>query len=740
MATIKDIAKLAGVAQGTVSNVLNGHGHVSSEKIKAVYDAARELGYVHNERAASLRKGHAKTLAVIMPDTRTRQYEFFYSSFKEYAVSQGYDVIRQFVGENSAEAEQRAVLEAGSQYVSGVACVSVTAGTDKESLVYTASFIKNVFIKNMLFVDRKPGFPCNFVGFDYAQAGKEMARKVISENFKRICLLTGDLQNINEAIFFANFKEQLEHTKCCITHIETDTFRKYQNLMPILTDPIPEAFFISNYEFAESVKDLCKTFYDTNVLPQIFTISPIFTMPENDFQKYEMNYGQLGKIAARALIHNVTTAAQPRIYMDRYLKGDGFKNWYGHISKLPCAADRLNVLMLKSPEAYIMRSFSRLFTKKTGIDVNLCICSYDEMYETFNNMDYCSYFDILRLDVTWLSWFAEKLLIPLTDVDPDIEDTFSRYIDGVPELFTKVNGIVYALPSTPSTQMLFYRKDLFEDAVQKRLFWEKHKQELTPPATFDDFNRIASFFTRSSNPDSPTSFGSTITMGSTGVAGSEYLTRLFSHQKNLYDEEGEIHLDSDISIRALYEMIEVKKYTSDTYCSWWIDTAERFAAGQYAMSLLFTNYASSLLNPESALSGKIGYSIIPGGNPLIGGGSLGVAKDSKHPDAALSFIKWMCSEPLTSAAAFLGSTSPCRKTYDNCEIVHNYPWLNLSKKCFKPSNGNRLPKELNIPFDERKFLSIIGTAARNAYSRVTSPEEALKCAQLQFEKYFPTRF
>ena len=40
MTTIKDIAKAAGVAQGTVSNVLNGKGNVSSEKIRQVMDAA----------------------------------------------------------------------------------------------------------------------------------------------------------------------------------------------------------------------------------------------------------------------------------------------------------------------------------------------------------------------------------------------------------------------------------------------------------------------------------------------------------------------------------------------------------------------------------------------------------------------------------------------------------------------------------------------------------------------------
>ena len=44
MPTIKDIAREAGVSHGTVSNVINGRGNVSVEKIRLVWQAAEKLG------------------------------------------------------------------------------------------------------------------------------------------------------------------------------------------------------------------------------------------------------------------------------------------------------------------------------------------------------------------------------------------------------------------------------------------------------------------------------------------------------------------------------------------------------------------------------------------------------------------------------------------------------------------------------------------------------------------------
>lgn len=145
------------------------------------------------------------------------------------------------------------------------------------------------------------------------------------------------------------------------------------------------------------------------------------------------------------------------------------------------------------PGSLYYENVSRLFTQKTGIDVNVCILSYDEIYEAFNSLDETSRFDILRLDVTWLSWFAQKLLRPLSEIDENIENSLGQYVEGVPEHYCRVHGQIYALPVTPSVQILYYRKDLFESPICKRTYFEQFHEELQPPKTFEEYNRIAAF-------------------------------------------------------------------------------------------------------------------------------------------------------------------------------------------------------------------------------------------------------
>ncbi|MCP4396698.1 MAG: LacI family transcriptional regulator [bacterium] len=68
MATIKDVAKEAGVSHGTVSNVLNRHGVVSPEKIKRVQEAIEKIGYIPDATARSLKTSCSMNVGVILPN------------------------------------------------------------------------------------------------------------------------------------------------------------------------------------------------------------------------------------------------------------------------------------------------------------------------------------------------------------------------------------------------------------------------------------------------------------------------------------------------------------------------------------------------------------------------------------------------------------------------------------------------------------------------------------------------
>jgi len=67
VATLKDIASLAGVPLSTVSYVLNRKGKVIKEKHKRILKIAKELNYVPNQKAISLVSGRANNIGIILP-------------------------------------------------------------------------------------------------------------------------------------------------------------------------------------------------------------------------------------------------------------------------------------------------------------------------------------------------------------------------------------------------------------------------------------------------------------------------------------------------------------------------------------------------------------------------------------------------------------------------------------------------------------------------------------------------
>ena len=68
MATIREIAELAGVSIATVSNVLNNKPGVKQETAETILQIADKLNYRPNLNARSLKLGDSRTVGIITED------------------------------------------------------------------------------------------------------------------------------------------------------------------------------------------------------------------------------------------------------------------------------------------------------------------------------------------------------------------------------------------------------------------------------------------------------------------------------------------------------------------------------------------------------------------------------------------------------------------------------------------------------------------------------------------------
>jgi LacI family transcriptional regulator, sucrose operon repressor len=93
MATIKDVAKMAGITVTTVSRVLNNRGYISEGTRQKVYRVMAELNYQPNEIARSLYRKKSNLIGLIIPTVAHPFFGELTSYIEYYAYESGYKVL-----------------------------------------------------------------------------------------------------------------------------------------------------------------------------------------------------------------------------------------------------------------------------------------------------------------------------------------------------------------------------------------------------------------------------------------------------------------------------------------------------------------------------------------------------------------------------------------------------------------------------------------------------------------------
>ncbi|QMU78422.1 LacI family transcriptional regulator [Streptacidiphilus sp. PB12-B1b] len=193
--TSKDVARLAGVSQSTVSYVLTGNRPISEETRRRVLDAIEELTYQPNAGARALASQRTRVIALDLPFEAvvdTAALVPFIETISSIARSRDYDVLLLAGNEGSAGLQR----VAGRSLCDAILVMNVQ--TRDERVPVAAALPVPVV---MLGVPEDPqGLHC--VDLDFAAAGRMAVEELAATGHQRIAIIEHPAEMLDRRLSF----------------------------------------------------------------------------------------------------------------------------------------------------------------------------------------------------------------------------------------------------------------------------------------------------------------------------------------------------------------------------------------------------------------------------------------------------------------------------------------------------------------------------------------------------------
>ena len=186
MATIKDVAKVAGVSVATVSRVLNSNGYVNVDTKKRVDQAIEQLNYRPNDVARALFKGRSKMIALFVPDIMNPFFPELARAVEDITNKNGYTFVLCNTDDN---------LEKVLTYMDALQQKSVD-GIIIVSSTITAESLKRINVP-VIALDRIFSSELSTVTVDNYQGARKATEYLIGLGCQRIAHISGPINASN---------------------------------------------------------------------------------------------------------------------------------------------------------------------------------------------------------------------------------------------------------------------------------------------------------------------------------------------------------------------------------------------------------------------------------------------------------------------------------------------------------------------------------------------------------------
>lgn len=182
--TQADVARLAGVSQRTVSNVVNKFPHVSAEVVARVTEAIEALGYTPSHAARSLRLGRSGLLQLVVPELDVPYFAELARGVVKCAEERGFGVmVRQTLGDR--EREREALEGPAAEHAEGTILSAVGAIED--------ILPKGRMRSPVVLIGERTGMGLvDHIGIDDTAAAEEATRHLIETGRRRVAFIGAD--------------------------------------------------------------------------------------------------------------------------------------------------------------------------------------------------------------------------------------------------------------------------------------------------------------------------------------------------------------------------------------------------------------------------------------------------------------------------------------------------------------------------------------------------------------------
>lgn len=211
MASIKDVAKYAGVGVGTVSRALNGSGYVAPETRKKIDEAVERLGYMPNELARQLFRNRTGIIGVIVPDLEHPFFAGLTRNIEMNLYRRGYKaMICNTVGISNREKEYLDML--GRNMVDGL-ITAAHALHDEEYLNQT---------KPIVSLDREFANQIPMIGSDHAAGGRLAAELLIRSGCRKVLWISNESPHIAADARYTSFSGVMQERGVQVENLVLD--------------------------------------------------------------------------------------------------------------------------------------------------------------------------------------------------------------------------------------------------------------------------------------------------------------------------------------------------------------------------------------------------------------------------------------------------------------------------------------------------------------------------------------